>query len=145
MASLEPTIVADNGTVIEAGGVYLTDHDDDELPYRVVKVLRVGGGGVAAGLYCQVTPGLRPVQSLEMWLKLYHTAVAERPTGLPAAVLSGGAWIIPVTVAMLLAWGAPTLPIRLGTEAVSDEELAEVAAVRYPSEPRAAPDASTPD
>jgi len=80
-----------------------------------------------------------------MWLKLYHTALAERPTGLPVAVLSGEAWIVPVTVAVLLAWGAPALPIRLGTEAVSAEELAEVAAVRYPSEPKAAPDSAASD
>ena len=70
---------------------------------------------------------------------MYYANAAERPdaTGVPA----GPFRILPISVAMFLAWGPPTFPIRVGTEAVTAVELAARVEDWYEqAEPGAAPD-----
>jgi len=121
-------VVANNETVIEPGGVYLSFQCDDDEPYSVAKVLHVGGN--SAG-YVQLSPGLTPVASPDLWLKLYRTHLAEPPAGLPAEVMAGPAVVMPVTLAVFLAWGPPKFPVWLGTESVTADELAAIAALRH--------------
>jgi hypothetical protein len=114
------TVVAGNGTVVEAGGVYLTFSGDPDTPYTFAKVVSIGGSGASLGV--QLGPDLRPVPSQDLWVKLYRGSYAERPD--PSEVPTGPSRILPITVAMFLAWGPPTFPIRVGTEAVTADELA---------------------
>lgn len=100
----EPVVRAGNGTVVEAGGVYLTFSGDPARPYLVVKLLRV-----------------RPSAG-DLWLKAYGTTSAERPAGFdPAQASAAALW---VSVEIFLAWGPPTFPIRLATDPVTAAELA---------------------
>lgn len=113
------TVVASNGTVVEAGGVYLTFSGDPDTPYKFAKVISIGGSGASIGE--QVGPGLTPVPSPDLWVKLYYADEVEQPAA--TTVPTGPFRILPISVAMFLAWGPPTFPIRAGTEAVSAEEL----------------------
>ena len=115
-------IVASNGTVVEAGGVYLTFSGDCERPYKLAKVISVGGSGAA--MDCQISPDLVPMSSPDLWLKLYLASVADYPVGITPEVLSEGFRIIPVSVSMFLAWGPPNFPVLVGNEPVTAEELA---------------------
>ncbi|WP_143392995.1 hypothetical protein [Fimbriiglobus ruber] len=116
----EPTIVASNGTAVESGGVYLTYSGDPTSPYRVAKVVSVGGGPAGVGWDCQVGSDMTPILSPDLWLKLYVTCHADSP-GQPSS--DEPFVIMPVSVAMFLAWGPPKFPIRMGTEAITVEEL----------------------
>jgi len=113
-------IVAENGTVVEAGGVYLTFSGDYDRPYKFAKVVSIGGSGASIGV--QLAPDLTPVASPDLWLKLYYANNAEPPQ--PPSAPGGRFRILPVSVGMFLAWGPPKFPIRVGTEAVTPEELA---------------------
>jgi hypothetical protein len=124
----EPPVVLDTGTVVEPGGVYLTFHDDPDEPYMVAKVLRIGGGSSG---YAQLRPDMTTVDSPTLWLKMYRVPLATRPRELPAAVLAGPTVVLAVTVAVFGAWGPPAFPACLGTEPVTAEELAAMAAVRH--------------
>ncbi len=63
MAEGGRTIVAGNGTVVEAGGVYLTYRDDPDEPYAVAKVISMGGGPGGCAMDCQLAPDLTPLPS----------------------------------------------------------------------------------
>lgn len=128
MTESEPSVTLENGTVVEPGGVYLTFQDDPDEPYSVAKVIRVGGGSSG---YCQVLPDMTPVDSPNLWLKLYRVSLTEAPRELPAAILAGPSVVLPVTVAVFQAWGQPEFPIRLGTEGVTAEEFTAMAAVAH--------------
>lgn len=118
MELFEP-IVAGNGTVVEAGDIYLTFSGDSDTPYCFAKVISVGGSGESFGV--QVGPDMKPIPSQDLWVKLYYSQTAERPA--ESATPSGRFRIMPISVAMFLAWGPPLFPIRVGTEAVTEEEL----------------------
>jgi hypothetical protein len=122
MEDADRTIVAGNGTVVEAGGVYLTFSGDSGQPYAVVKVVSIGSGPDGVGWDCQIAPDLTPVESLDLWLKLFYANHTEPPSRLPSAAEPFR--IMPMSVNMFLAWGPPKFPIRVGTQAVTPEELA---------------------
>lgn len=118
----QPTILARNGTVVEVGGIYLVFSGDSELPYAVTKVISVGGSGGAA-MDCQLSPSLTPIPSPDLWLKIFYTRHTEPPN--LQATLNDDSRILPISANMFLAWGEPEkFPIRIGTEAVTSEELA---------------------
>jgi hypothetical protein len=112
-------IVAENGTVVEAGGIYLTYSGDPDTPYKFVKVVSIGGTGASIGV--QVGPNLGVIPSQDLWAKIYYASSVERPVA--TASPAGEFRVLPISVAMFLAWGPPTFPIRVGTEPVTPEEL----------------------
>ena len=124
MTDAVAVVVAENGTVIEAGGVYLTFSGDSERRYAVVKVISVGCGPGGAAACIRVLPDLTPVVSPELWVKLCYAHHEEPPEGWAMTALMGKNRILPITVGVFLAWGPPKFPIRVGTEAVTAEELA---------------------
>lgn len=115
-----PEVVAGNGTVVEPGGVYLTFSGDPRKRYKFAKVISIGGAGASIGT--QLGPDLSPVPSPDLWVKLFFADSAEQPA--TGSMPTGPFRILPISVAMFLAWGPPTFPIRVGDEAVTAEELA---------------------
>lgn len=113
MADVGPSVVAENGTVVEAGGVYLTYSGDPGRPYTFAKVIRIGAS----------FPGVSPL----LWARLYRRQWAEPPAG-----PSGRSAVAQINVAVFLAWGPPRFPVRVGTAAVTAADLATV-----PPEPAA--------
>ena len=124
MAEAKEVVVAENGTVIEAGGVYLTFSGDSECRYAVVKVISIGCGLGGAAECIRVLPDLTPVVSPDLWVKLSYALHAEPPEGWAMTALMGKSRILPITMDMLLSWEPPKFPIRLGTEPVTVDELA---------------------
>jgi hypothetical protein len=59
MADAEGIVVAENGTVVEAGGVYLTFSADSDQPYCAAKVISIGPPSETA-LYVRLSarPGI---------------------------------------------------------------------------------------
>ncbi len=102
---LSTAIRAENGTILKAGGIYLSYSGDDSLPYALSKIISVEGG--------------------DLWLKLYRDNFMERPASFVPEQLTRGFRIIPFSVAGLLAWGPPTFPFLLAEEAVTAEELVQ--------------------
>ena len=100
-----PEARAENGTVLKAGGIYLSYSGDDSLPYAVSKILSIEGR--------------------DLWLKLYRRNLRERPPAFAPERLTQGYRIIPFSVAGFLAWGPPKFPILLAEEEVTAEELAQ--------------------
>ena len=123
-ANAASIVVAENGTVIEAGGVYLTFSGDYERRYAVAKVISIGGGPGGAAACIRVLHDLTPVVSPDLWVKMPYADHARPPEGWAMTALTGKHRIVPITVDMFLAWGPPKFPIRVGTEAVTAEELA---------------------
>jgi hypothetical protein len=124
MADVEAVVVAENGTVVEAGGVYLTFSGDHEQPYAAAKIISIGGGPGGASPYVRLTPDLAPVASLDLWVKLAFAHHTSPPEGWALMALTGKHRIIPISVDVFLARGPPKFPIRVGTQAVTAEELA---------------------
>ena len=59
-ANAASVVVAENGTVIEAGGVYLTFSGDYERQYAVAKVISIGGWDGAGIIGSNLPPSARP-------------------------------------------------------------------------------------
>jgi hypothetical protein len=115
MADAGPSVVADNGTVVESGGVYLTFSGDPDRRYMLAKVLRIGDPPPVAA------PGLTP--SPDLWVRVYR-----RRWTAPPAKPSGASVVVRISVGVFLAWGPPEFPIRIGTEAVTAADRAATAA-----------------
>src|SRR4051812_9334535 len=97
-------VIAGNGTIVEAGGVYLTYSGDEDTPNAVAKVVSVGGPD-AAGWDCQIAPDGTRIASPELWLKLFYFRSVEAPREIPGPAEKFR--IMPVSANMFLAWGPP--------------------------------------
>jgi hypothetical protein len=124
VVNTESTVVAGNGTIVEAGGVYLTFSGDPATPYIVAKVISIGGGPGWVAPYQRISPGQPLEASPDLWVKLFYANYADPTDAYQPAAWAGPSRVIPVTVDVFLAWGPPKFPIRVGTEPVTTAELA---------------------
>lgn len=87
------------------GGIYVIFGGDEDLPYKLAKVVSFGGNTLV--------------------LKLWYRSFSAMPTSVTPELLQGETKTIPISLEMFNAWGPPA-PLLLATELVTPDEVAAV-------------------